>query len=193
MPLRLTIARAFYPPAAPLGRWVQRRARDARQAESLTIIAIALVFTAATLASQWSWILLGEAALDSALALWVLVAHVVGGGLLGWLCLWGWTPAITVEAEADGLEVTQEESVLSLAYETIDHTERITADAYHRHWRRYAATLAFVNRLPETLLLLRTPSGPVILGLAPADLDLLDAHLADRLDVQVEGPLVRAA
>ncbi|NNF58181.1 MAG: hypothetical protein HKN04_08055, partial [Rhodothermaceae bacterium] len=75
----------------------------------------------------------------------------------------------------------------------IECTERITADACHRHWRRYAATQAFVNRLPDELLLLRTTSGPVVLGLAPDALDRLEAHLAEHLEVESAEPLIRAA
>ncbi len=193
VPLQFTIPRAFYPPAAPLGRWVRQRSRDARHAESLTIIAVGVVLTVATLVSQWSWILLGEAAIDNALALWVLVGHIVGGGLLGWACLWGWKPAIAVTAEADDLEIQQGERTLTLDYEGIERTGRITADAYHRHWRRYAATHAFVNRLPDDLLLLRTTSGPVVLGLALDDLDSLEARLAEYVDVEEAETLVRAA
>ncbi len=193
MPLRLTIARAFYPPASPLGRWLGRRARDARQAESVYIVAVALVLTAASLVSQWSWILLGEAALGTPLTLWLLGAHGGGGLLLGWLTLWGWTPAIAVTARAERLEIAQGDTALVLSYDAIDRAERITADAYHRHWRRYAATRCFVNRLPDALLLLRTDAGPVALGLAPADLARLDAHLAERLDADPVERLVRAA
>ncbi len=192
MPLRLTIPRAFHPPAALLGRWIRRRARDARQAESRYIVAAALVLTVASLVSQWSWILLGEGALGSPLALWVLGAHVAGGLLLGWGCLWGWKPAVTVVVGTAGVEIGQGDDTLTLAHGDIERAERITAAAYHRHWRRYAATHAFVNRLPTELLLLRTDAGPVVLGLAPADLDRLDFYFAERLDGQVVDRLVPA-
>ncbi len=193
VPFAVTIPRAFHPPSSALGRWVRCRARDARHAESLFIVAAALVLTVATLASQWSWILLGEAAPGDALALGVLAAHGLGGGLLAWGCLWGWKPAITVTADSEALEARQGSDTLHLGYGAIDRAERITAEAYHRHWRRYAATRAFVNRLPDDLLLLRTDDGPVVLGLAPADLDRLEARLAEGLEVEAGGSLVRAA
>lgn len=172
---------------------MRRRAKDARHAESLTIIAVALVFTAATLASQWSWILLGDAAPGNALSLWVFAAHVVGGALLGWTCLWGWKPPVVVEAGPEEIVVSQGEETLKLGYEDIETTERVTADAYHRHWRRYAATRAFVNRLPGESLLLRTASGPVVLGLSSEDLADLEAYVTAALGMETVEPMVRAA
>lgn len=190
MPLRLVIPRSLHPPASLLGRLVRRRARDARQAESLYLVAVALVLCVGALVSQWGWIAVGA---GPDVAPGYVVAQIVGGALLVGACLLGWTPPVVVTAHDGGLDVRQGAETVSLPYEWIHAAERISADAYHRHWRRYAATHAFVGRLPDELLLLRTDAGPIVLGLAAPDLDRLEAHLADRLDAPIGARLVRAA
>lgn len=190
MPLRFAIPRSLYPPAALLGQLIRRVARDARQAESLYVVAAALVLCVGMLASQWGWIAFGT---DPDTAVAYFAAQVVGGALLVGTCLVGWRPHVVVTAHERKLDVQQGAEALSLHYGRIASVERITADAYHRHWRRYAATRAFVGRLPDELLLLRTVAGPVVLGLTAPDLDRLEAHLADRVEAPVDARLVRAA
>ena len=190
VPLRFVIPRSLYPPASLLGRLVRRGARDARQAESLYVVTAALVLCLATLSSQWGWIGWGT---DPDTAVAYFVAQVVGGVLLVGTCLLGWRPRVVVAAHERKLDVQQGAEALSLHYGQVASAERITAEAYHRHWRRYAATRAFVGRLPEELLLLRTEAGPVVLGLAAPDLDRLESHLADRVEAPVDARLVRAA
>lgn len=190
MPLRFVIPRSFHPPASLLGRRVRRGARDARQAESLYVVVAALVLCAGALASQWGWIAWGT---DPDTAVAYFVAQTVGWLLLAGTCLAGWRPRAVVVARERMLDVRQGDEALSLHYGRIASAERITAAAYHRHWRRYAATRVFVNRLPDELLLLRTAAGPVVLGLAAPDLDRLEAHLAEHVEAPVDARLVRAA
>lgn len=190
MPLRFVIPRSFYPPASPLGRLVGRWAQDARQAESFYFVAAAFVLCVGSLLSQWGWVAFGT---GEEATPWFFVTQVAGGLLLGAGCLLGWKHTVDVTAERRELHVRKGEDATSIRYEHIHAVERISADAYHRHWRRYAATRAFVNRLPAELLLLRTEGGPLILGLSPSDLDRLEAHLAQQIEVHTEESLVRAA
>jgi hypothetical protein len=190
VPLRFVIPRSLYPPASLLGRLVRRWAGDARQAESLYVVAAALVLCVGMLISQWGWIVFGT---DPTSAVAYFAAQVIGGAVLVGTCMLGWRPRVVVTARDRMLDVRQGAEALSLHYGRIHAAERISADAYHRHWRRYAATRAFVGRLPDELLLLRTPSGPVVLGLGAPDLDRLETHLADCVETSVDAHLVRAA
>ena len=192
VPLRLTISRSLYLPASPLGRGMRRWAHDARQAESLYFVALALVLCLATLAGQWGWIVYGTTP-DGSPSLAFFAVQTVGALVLVATCLLGWRPRVTVTARDEVLDVRQGDEALSLHHGRITSAERITAEDYHRHWRRYAATRAFVNRLPDDLLLLRTASGPVVLGLAAPDLDRLEAHLAEHLEAARPERFVRAA
>jgi hypothetical protein len=171
---------------------VRHRAHDARQAESLYFVALALVLCLATLAGQWGWIVYGTTP-DGSPSLAFFATQVVGGLALVATCLLGWRPRVVVTARDEVLDVRQGAEALSLHHGRIASVERITAAAYHRHWRRYAATRAFVNRLPDELLLLHTASGPVVLGLAAPDLNRLEAHLAEHLDAARPERFVRAA
>lgn len=189
VPIRFVIPRSLYPPASLLGRLVRRWARDARQAESLYLVALALTLCLGTLAGQWGWILWGTAP-DGTPSLAFAAAQLGGGLLLAATCLLGWRAPVEIVAREDALDVRRGPEVLSLHWARIEASERISAEAYHRHWQRYAATRVFVGRLHDELLLLRTADGPLVLGLAPADLDRLEAALAVSLDA---APLVRAA
>lgn len=191
MSLRLSIPRSLYPPASPLGRLVRRWARDARHAESLYLVAAALVLSAGVVLGQWGWILFGTGP-DGEPSLAFFAAQVAGGAVLALGCLLGWRPAVEVTARDGALDVRQGDRALSLHWARIHEAQRISAAEYHGHWRRYAATRAFVGRLPDELLLLRTAGGPLVLGLRAPDLDRLEAHLAERLAGPPER-LVRAA
>jgi hypothetical protein len=193
VPLRFDTPPSFYPPASLLGRLVGRWARDHRQAESFYFVAAALVLCVGSLLSQWGWVAFGTSGPDGLPEPWYFAVQIVGGLLLGAGCLLGWKPAVAVAAHEDGLDIRRGTEAVSLHYDRIRAAERISADAYHRHWRRYAATRAFVNRSPAELLLLRTASGPLVLGLAPDDLDRLEVHLAERTEIPTAAPLVRAA
>lgn len=192
VPLRLTIPRSFCLPASPLGRLIRRWAHDRRQAESIYFVVVALVLCFATLAGQWGWIAFGTTP-EGTPSLAFFGVQVIGGLLVATTCLIGWRPAVAITARDEALDVRQGNEAISLHYGRITSVERITAEAYHLHWRRFAATRAFVNRLPDDLLLLHTASGPVVLGLPPSDLDHLEAHLAERLTSAQPKSLVRAA
>ena len=172
---------------------MRRWAHDDRQGESFYFVAAALVLCVGSLLSQWGWVAFGTSGPGGMPEPWYFVVQAVGGLALGVVCLLGWKPAITVTARAQHLDVRRGTEAVSLLYDRIHAVERISADAYHRHWRRYAATRTFVNRLPAELLLLRTTSGPLILGLAPADLARLELHLAERTAIPTAASLVRAA
>ena len=193
MSVRFVVPASFHPPASLLGRLARRRAQDDRQGESYYFVAAALVLCVGSLLSQWGWVAFGTSGPGGLPEPWYFAVQVVGGLLLGGAVLLGWKPAVAVVAHEGGLDIRRGTEAVSLNYARIHAAERISADAYHRHWRRYAATRAFVNRLPAELLLLRTASGPLVLGLAPADLDRLELHLAERAEIQTSAPLVRAA
>lgn len=168
---------------------MRRWAADARQAESLYIVVVALVLVVVMLAGQWAWVVWG--AQGGAATLWYFAAQVAMGLVVGIGCLLGWRPPIHVRADADGLTIRRGAEMLALPYDAIMSAERAPAALYHRHWRRYAATRAFVNRLGDEVLLLRSTDGPVVLALPAADLARLDAHLTARLETAPR--LVRAA
>ncbi|QXD16494.1 hypothetical protein GQ464_005975 [Rhodocaloribacter litoris] len=185
MSLSYVVPRRFDPTRSLLGCAIRRRVRDARRAEACFIVGLAGVLLALILAQYLAWALLHET--------------IRAGGTAGtifWLaqpglllvclgtCVLGFRPAIRITAGAGGLCVEQGGEVCRLAYAEIRGVETISALRFHRHERRYAATRAFVNRLEDPLLLIRTAEGPVVLGLRPAD----TLHLRDHLAVRVRVP-----
>ena len=170
----------FHPGYALLGRWLRRRTRDPLQAEALQILvltglALGLVLIHALLWAFWYPALQADPTGP--------VALVIGGGSLGAVVLviglgvLGFAPEVVVWGDAAHLHIRQGRRGLRLPYEQVESVAQITPLVYHRHYRRYAATHSFVGRVDGDLLLLRTPQGPVVLGLLPADQDLLQALL----------------
>lgn len=183
----LTAPPAWHPASSLLGRALRRGVADERQAESLYIVAVALVAVGMALLEQWGWMRWEAAPLAYGLglgAVWLLA---------GATCLAGWRPRLHVRVLAGRLEIRRGDEELVLVCAQVESAERVSAAVYHRHWRSYAATRAFVNRLGEEVLLLRTAYGPVVLGLPAADLARLETHLAARIGLRTADRLVRAA
>ena len=180
------IPRRFHPGYSLLGRGLRRLTGDVRRAEALLVVVLVGGLLLLVGSQTLAWTLLQDV-LDQAprgpvaLAFWgshigALVTYV----LVGWI---GFQPAITLQCTPKGLVLHQGRRTLTLPYSAINTVEPVDVVVFHRHWRRYAATHVFANRLPEKLLLLRTTSGPVVLGLSPADQQALLAYLEARAEV----------
>ena len=172
LPMYASAPPVFHPPSSPLGRAVRRYAGDERQAEGLYAVAAALVLVAAVLVGQGVWLVLEAAPLTYG------IASVLGWGLVAAVCFAGWRPRLRVWADGGALRIGRGRESLVLPLAAVESAERVPAADYHRHWRHYAATRAFINRLGAEVLLLRTERGPVVLGLDAEDLARFEALLA---------------
>lgn len=186
----------FHPAYSLLGRWMQRRLGDARRAEALFLVALSMIVLGLVLAQFLAWLWLQSAILADptgpvAMAFWL--GQVGGLMLCLFTCVVGFTPAVGVTMAATGLCLRRGSRERILPYAEITSVESITALRYYRHYGRYAATDAFVNRLTPDVLLLHTPGGPVALGLPPKDHDALRRHLEDHLAPVFGEPVVRVA
>ena len=188
--MHLTAPAALHPASSLLGRFVRRWSADTRQAESRYIVAAVLLLGTAALIGQWAWVIWGGEGAD---ALAYFAAQAIGGVAVCTFCLLGWRRPIHVHADREGLVVQRGVEGVTLAFDAIQSTKRISTDAYYRHWRRYAATRSFVNRPEDELLLLTTDHGPVVLGLPTDAFQKLEAHLAACVTAGEARHLVRAA
>ncbi len=184
VPRTFSTPRRYHPGYSLLGRWLRRRVGDARQAEAVFIVALAGIGLGVLLAQYGAWALLQPALTADptgplAVVFWGVQLCVFT--LVGLTCLLGFQPSVEVICTASGLSMRQGERHLTLAYEAIDDAEPLAPLLFHRHYRRYAATRAFVYRPTGALLLLHTADGPVVLGLLEADLTALHRHLDARL------------
>jgi hypothetical protein len=170
--MHLSAPPAFHPVSSLLGRALRRRAADARQAEGLYVVAAALVLVGGVLLGQWGWML------GRAHPVAYGVAAGLGWAVIGAACFGGWRPRLHVRVGGGALHIARGAEALVVPLGEVERAERIAAAEYHRHWARYAATRAFVNRLGDEVLLLRTARGPVVLGLGPSELSRLEARLA---------------
>jgi hypothetical protein len=170
----------LHPSYSLLGRWLRRRVGDARRAAALFVVALAGLALALVLAHYVAWALLQPVvAADPggpvALAFWGLQAGSVLLFLL--TCVAGVRPAACVRYTRALLEVRRGTRVRRLALSEIHRAGALSPLRYHRHYRRYAATEAFVDRLRTDLLLLRTRDAVVVLELPDADRQRLLAYV----------------
>lgn len=179
------IPRRFHPGYSLLGRWLRRATGDARQAEALLIVALAglLLLLAGGQTLAWTFLqdtLKAAPRSPEATAFWLAQFGMALGYVL--FGLLGFQPPITITCTPSKLTLRQGARTLVLPYHAITSAVLVSALHFHRHWRRYAATHVFVNRIPDSLLLLRTTSGPVVLGLSAED----QAALLEHLEAQAE-------
>lgn len=170
--------RRFHPGYSWLGRWLRRRT-DRRQGEALHILVVTTLALVLLLAHYVSWTLLYEPFATSPSLAWIYWSTQCGLlGLIGAVCLAGTRPPLTVTCAPTSLVLVQGARTRSIPYDTITSVQSITAQRFHRHERRYAATDVFIGALHEEVLLLRrTAGGPVVIGLSPPVHDALHDRL----------------
>ncbi len=173
MPLRLYIPRRFAPSHSLLGRWLRRRTGDPRRAEALFIVAVTGLLLAGVLGSMLGWLWLHpvlQADPTGPTALRYAGAHLAAA-LAGFLLAgWGFRPAIHLTAADGRLRVRRGPHTVSLDPADLAAVTTVDPLRYHRHERRYAGTMDFVNHPERDVLLLRTARGDVLaLGLTAPD------------------------
>jgi len=170
--------RRFHPGYSWLGRWLRRRT-DRRQGEALHILIVTALALVLLLAHYVSWTLLYEQFARSPSLEWIYWSSQLGLlGVIGAACLAGMRPALTVTCSPQSLVLEQGARTYSIPYDAITSVQPITAQRFHRHEHRYAATDVFIGALhDEVLLVRRTGSGPVVLGLSPPVHDALHDQL----------------
>ncbi len=190
LPHTFHVPARFHPAYSLLGRGLRRLVGDARQAEAFFLVALSMLALGLLLAQFFAWMLLKpviQAAPAGPVAVTFWIGQVGAVVLCLSTCVVGFAPAIVVTATPSGLLLRRGDHERELRYEAITATASITALAYHRHYGRYAATQAFVNRMTPRVLLLHTPEAPVALGLLPEDhaalLHLLEERRAPSFDV----------
>lgn len=159
---------------------MQRRVGDARRAEAYYIITLTFLALVLLLANYVAWALLETRILadpEGPVALWFWTGQV-GAVLLVILgAVIGFKPEVRIVCGDGGMDVQAEGKHLQVTRTNIQSFETISATVFHRHYRRYAATHVFVNRMPETLLLLHTTHGPLVIGFSESDLAACIMHL----------------
>jgi hypothetical protein len=170
------IASRFDATHSLVGRLFRARAADARQGESLFILSVSLLVLALILLGTIGWTMLpyvrgaGPGVLSAAGVAAVLLIVAT--------CLIGRSPEIVIGVTRNSLTISASGGELRIPFSAIERISRVDDRTYYRHYRRYAETRAFVNRIPSELLLLHVDGAPVVLGIESiADLGTLEALL----------------
>lgn len=204
---------AWRPARSLLGRWIRAHSADERQAESTYVVVVVTATIGLVLLHILAWAFFGPPSGGDALRTFVIV-EVVLGAAIALTTIVGWAPAITVRAGETGLDIvvgypavlrhpaaapedgethparsTVESSGLDgnglfIPYAAIDGASRVGARTFHRHYRRYAETRVFVNRIEDDLLLLQWNGVPVVIGLPPGDLGVLERIITSHASVE---------
>lgn len=181
---------SFHASYSLLGRAFRAWTGDRLKGEALYIVALTGVALVLLMSHYLGWALLKPLLTNN--PSWQVLFW---GGQLASVLLWagvgliGFRPGMTVNCQSDGIEIEQGDRSHSVTYDEISTLEMIPATRYHRHYRHYDATRVFVTQFAEEVLLLRTPSGPIVIGLPDADdLVALQAHIETR-EVDVPEPV----
>lgn len=175
---------AWDPTASLLGRVLKQMEPDVLRAEATFYVAavatvagyLVLVFLG------WAWINWdGPPAEAEVSRYWMLqslgLASVVA---LAWI---GRRRGVEVFLTDEDIRIERGAAApLLIPYGEIEHGERIPSLRFHQHYRLYAETRSFRGRVPEKMVLLKTPAFPVVLGIRPAE----QALFLERVLRQVE-------
>jgi hypothetical protein len=175
-----TSSRSYHPSYSLLGRAIRAWVDDRLRGEAFYIVALTGLTLVVLMSHYLGWALLKPVlTANPSWQLWFWGGQIVSMLALVGIGLVGFCPPIRVECRSDTVTLTQGPQSCTLPYTSIDEIERISAQRYHRHYRRYAATQVFVSAIPDEVILLRTGDGPVIVALSDAEAQ--DA-LIDRLE-----------
>lgn len=159
-------SRSFDPSYSLLGRAFRSWTGDRLRGEALFVIALTGMALILLMSHYLGWALLKPVLTEN--PSWQLLfwgAQLASAAAWAALGLLGMRPKVQISCTSSALELEQGSDSLTVPYDSIEHVETVSATTYHRHYRRYAATKIFVGEMPDDLLLLQTPRGPVVVGL----------------------------
>lgn len=183
--------RSFHPSSSLLGRAVRAWTGDRLRGEALFLVLITGLGLALLMTHFLGWALLKPVLSES--PRWQMLfwgGQVVSVLALAGIGLVGFRPPVRVRCTPDALALTQGDQSCTLFYASISEVDTVSAQQYHRHYRRHAAARIFVSRLPDEVILLRTPEEPVLVGLPDAE---AQAALLDLLRSECPSPSESAA
>ena len=162
-----------------LGRIIRRSVKDAHVAEGVLILTIALLAILTVVGFYIAWAFVQPIVESDTTGTTALIFFLSqAGSLLLFLLISfaGIKPSIKIVFQDQFLQIEQGSHNLLLLVSEIESAEFISAIQFHRHYRKYLSTRSFFNQLPDTLLLLNTARGPIVLGIREEDqATLLDA------------------
>ena len=170
---------SFDPSYSLLGRAFRYGTGDRLRGEALYIVALTGLALVLLMTHYLGWALLKPMFTNNPswqMLFWA--GQLTSGVVWGVVGLVGIRPGVTVSCTASTVKLHQSGRTYAVPYDGLDRVASISATTYHRHYRRYADTKVFVSQVPDELLLLDTPHGPVVVGLPDADdRDALRQHL----------------
>lgn len=179
--------RSFHPSYSLLGRAIRYWTGDRLRGEALFLVTLTALVLVVLIAHYLSWALLQTLVEASTADEWQLTfwfGQLASVAAIAGVAVVGFRPPLTATCDDDAgvLHVDQGSDALALSYDAIASTSVISAQRFHRHYRRYARTRTFVGSIGDAVLLVDTRDGPVILAFDDADAhDALHTHLQDAL------------
>lgn len=182
--------RCFDPSYSLLGRAIRAWTDDRLRSEALFIVLVTGLALFLLMSHYLGWALLKPVLANN--PFWQMLfwaGQLASVGIWAVIGLLGRRPRVSVACTPTALNIEQGGRSRTVRYDDIERVETISATAYHRHYRHYAATDVFASALGDEVLLLRTPDGPVVIALPdPEDRDAVQAHI-DTADVDVPEPV----
>lgn len=170
--------RTYRPSASLLGRSVRTWTGDRLRGEAIYLVAVTTLTVGLLLAHYLSWALLNPIFSTSPtweIIFWigqaVSILALIGVGLVGF------RPTVRVTCRPTDVTINQGERSRTLRPSDMEGVSLISAQRYHRHYRRYAETAVYVSTVPDQVICIRTSDGPIVVGLPEPEARAVLDHL----------------
>lgn len=165
---------------SPVAKLIRKYVPDTLRAENLFILVSASIIIALMLANQVAWALIRNEVMaqptgDVAIAYWLF--QLGFAAVFFFTCIVGFKPATTITCTKTAINIQQGSTNISVPYQAISTVKTVSDVTFHRHYRLYKNTFAFVNEPQKEMVLLNTAQHPVVLGLKAADATDLMQHI----------------
>lgn len=174
-------SRTFHPYHSLLGRLLRWATGDRLRGEATFILTLTGLALLVLIAHYLGWALLQPVIEGDNTQAWQMrfwFAQIASVLLLAAVGLVGFRPPVTAHVGENRLTLDQGKRSLTLSVDEIEEVSSLSAQLYHLHYRHYAATHAFIGTMDDTVLLLRTADGPVVVALPEDDQTALAQALA---------------
>jgi hypothetical protein len=175
-----SIANRFNMGYSPVAKLIRSRVSDTMRAENLFILVSASIVIALMLVNQFAWALIRNDVMqhptgDVAISYWL--CQLGFASLFLFTCIIGFKPAATITCTKSAVNIQQGKTQISVPYTAIETMKTVSDMTFHRHYRLYKNTFAFVNEPQQDMVLLRTKDHPIVLGLNAKDVNDFMQHI----------------
>jgi hypothetical protein len=161
--------------------------------EAVYLLSLTLLLVLLGMTQNITWALLQPAmAAGESIDIIYWIAQLFAAAMCFGIGIFGFQPGFSIRIDEMGLGVEQAGRSWIIPHPHIERVVMIPTIVYHRHYRRYARTLAFMGAKESHVVLVETREAPLVLGLPAMACDSLIGQLEQRRKHTEAAPFVVA-